>query len=481
MDCDRRPGGDEITMVLTRARCRWRCNPDAAQRREHRLRLRPHHAHRCSPSPQLERVDTIEIEPAMARGRAARLHAAQRARLFARSAQPHPHRRREDLLLARSGRRYDVIVSEPSNPWVSGVSSLFTEEFYAQIARHLNPDGLLVQWIQLYEIDITVVASILKALGSHFDDYVVYGTDDANILIVATPHGSLPPANRDLLAIPALGDELRSSGIRSMGDIGIRRLVDKHVFHPFVSAMPVPANSDFRPYVDLNASRMRFLHRDALAIVELGLQPFALADIFKQSLASPVSDSRISARYFTRHRMAIDARSILNAVTMSDAALAPADMRASIERLRVISADCHDDSTRRSWLNAVHTLHARTTPYLTTAERAPLWQAVRERGCARTLAAGEAAWYGLLEAAGRGDTGAIAAQGERLFTGTLPRLRGNQVLEALIGTAAAKTATGRADEARALLQAYLPDLENAGDFALALHIVVSLAQPKPSL
>ena len=45
---------------------------------------------------------------------------------------------------------YDIIVSEPSNPWVSGTASLFSIEFYRLVRQHLSADGLFVQWLQLY-------------------------------------------------------------------------------------------------------------------------------------------------------------------------------------------------------------------------------------------------------------------------------------------------------------------------------------------
>src|ERR687895_1641610 len=82
-------------------------------------------------------------------------------------------------------RSYDLIISEPSNPWVSGVSSLFTREFYRRIRKHLNPGGLLVQWIQLYEIDASLVATVLGALGAEFAHYAVYAPSDYDLLIVA--------------------------------------------------------------------------------------------------------------------------------------------------------------------------------------------------------------------------------------------------------------------------------------------------------
>jgi hypothetical protein len=124
----------------------------------------------------------------------------------------------------------------------------------------------------------------------------------------------------------------------------------------------------------------------------------------------------------------------------------------------------------------VHTLAARTTRFLTVADRAPLWQVVRAAGCASTLQPGESAWLGLLEAAGRGDIPGIAAEGERLFTSAqLPALDGEQILEALISTANAQIAVGKSDDARALLKAYVPTLQNPGNYALALRLTLSEA------
>jgi spermidine synthase len=68
---------------------------------------------------------------------------------------------------------YDIIIAEPSNPWVSGVSSLFSTEFYRTVRRHLADDGIFAQWIQLYEFDDQLAASILKALTENFSDYVI--------------------------------------------------------------------------------------------------------------------------------------------------------------------------------------------------------------------------------------------------------------------------------------------------------------------
>src|SRR5690606_30483779 len=97
-----------------------------------------------------EVVDTIEIERAMVEG--ARLFGDRVSRAYD---DPRSRVRIDDArtFFSTGARKYDVIVSEPSNPWVSGVAGLFTQEFYAFLKHHLNDQGMLVQWLHMYEID----------------------------------------------------------------------------------------------------------------------------------------------------------------------------------------------------------------------------------------------------------------------------------------------------------------------------------------
>ncbi len=425
-------------------------------------------------SPTVERLDSIEIEPVMVEG--ARLGFAPRVNRLFEDPRSHIHFEDAKTFFAAAKRRYDVIISEPSNPWVSGVATLFSDEFYGQIVRHLNPDGLMVQWIQIYETDFTVTASIFKALSPHFSDYVVYATDNANIVIVATPQGSLPPLTHDLLAVPAIAAELRLAGLQSMGDIEIRRIGNRRMLDALMASFPAPANSDFQPFVDLNAPRMRFLGRNTLDLVRLGLLPTPLADIFGQPLTQSASDSQVSARFFTRHEMALAAKVILDAVAAQDPARAPEDLRDYVAALRASAADCANPEARTSWLNAVHAVAASTTPFLTLEDRVPLWQVIREQGCITTLSSAESHWLGLIDASAHADIAGMAAHGEKLFIAPLPALSGSQVLEGLITTASAQTANGVSHEARGLLEAYVPNLQNAGDYALALRLAVSQAE-----
>ena len=134
-------------------------------------------------------VDTVEIERSIIE--AARLFGpfVERAYTDERS---KIHIEDAKTFFSHTNNLYDVIIAEPSNPWVSGVASLFSAEFYKTIKNYVAEDGLFVQWLQLYEFNDKLMLSVLKALDASFSDYAVYFTDDENVLIVSSPHRPLP-------------------------------------------------------------------------------------------------------------------------------------------------------------------------------------------------------------------------------------------------------------------------------------------------
>jgi len=222
--------------------------------------------------PQVQRVDTIEIEPEMVRlarigfeARVPRAFNDPRSKIFIDDARAH---------FSSHSVRYDLIVSEPSNPWVSGVASLFSEEFYRHVTRHLSSEGLFVQWLQMYETSIPIVASVVGALDSVFADYRVYATDNFDLLVVARPSGTIAPPDYRLLDEPAVRSELDRLGIAGRADIALRLVGSKALWSPMLAARGVPKNSDYFPFVDQNAARYRFLSKlDALPLADLGDYP----------------------------------------------------------------------------------------------------------------------------------------------------------------------------------------------------------------
>ena len=70
---------------------------------------------------------------------------------------------------------YDMIVSEPTNPWISGVGNLYTREFFEACKAHLRPGGVVTLFVQLYETNEAVVRSELRTFFDAFPHSVVLG------------------------------------------------------------------------------------------------------------------------------------------------------------------------------------------------------------------------------------------------------------------------------------------------------------------
>ena len=86
--------------------------------------------------------------------------------------------------LLRSSERYDVIVSEPSNPWVAGVAVLYTREFLEAARSRLAPGGVYGQWFHVYETDREVVDLILRTFASVFPNVSVWFMGGLDLLLL---------------------------------------------------------------------------------------------------------------------------------------------------------------------------------------------------------------------------------------------------------------------------------------------------------
>ncbi len=79
--------------------------------------------------------------------------------------------------LAATDRRYHVVISEPSNPWITGVSNLFTADHFRAATQSLTPDGIFVQWVQLYEMSPDNIKTIYRTFASVFPHVRVFAAD----------------------------------------------------------------------------------------------------------------------------------------------------------------------------------------------------------------------------------------------------------------------------------------------------------------
>lgn len=395
-------------------------------------------SHTVLAHPGVEALYSIEIEPAVIEGARAFLPRVERA-----YADPRSHMHIEDAKswFARHRQRFDIIISEPSNPWVSGVASLFSDEFYARIVGYLDDRGLLVQWLNLYEFDVDLAASVIKALNRHFDDYAVYLTDDSNILIVAAKHGTVPPLDAGIFGIPAMAAELERVGIRSTQDFALRRLGTAQLLGAMTGVLGAPANSDYYPYVEINAPRVRFMKGEAVEFPALGIYPLPLIEMLDKDASAwlPEQLTPVSSWRYDKVREAMAIRSALSGASAEQPGL-PAPTAARIEQWRARLQGCasgRDDEAAE----ALHEIARSTLAYLDRqglramwhtpvwlpcqdrlGGRLKLYRAVADRQAPAMLAAAEAAlgriddsptWRryaldaGLLAANSLGDAGAV--------------------------------------------------------------------------
>lgn len=121
---------------------------------------------------------------------------------------------RTHLMLGRE--QYDVIVSEPSNPWMAGIASLFTREFFEGAKARLAPGGVLCQWAHTYDISRDDLRSIVATFLTAFPDGTMWLVGDADVLLV----GSTGPLDDRIAGIaeawkrPGVADDLASVGAR---------------------------------------------------------------------------------------------------------------------------------------------------------------------------------------------------------------------------------------------------------------------------
>src|SRR5947199_1128916 len=73
--------------------------------------------------------------------------------------------------------KFDIITSDPIHPWVKGAATLYTKEYFDLVKEHLNPVGVVTQWVPLYESSPAVVKSEVATFFNVFPDGTVWSYD----------------------------------------------------------------------------------------------------------------------------------------------------------------------------------------------------------------------------------------------------------------------------------------------------------------
>lgn len=424
-------------------------------------------------SERVETLDSVEIEPFMVE--AARQAYFPRIRGVFEDDRSRIVFEDAKTFFAAARAPYDIIISEPSNPWVSGVATLFSEEFYRRLVTHLKADGYLVQWLQIYETDISIVASIIKAMTPHFGAYAIYNTDDANILIVATPGARMATPDPSIFQSALLRTQLARVGIDSISDIRHRRIGDKRTLGPLMASYSSPANSDFFPFVDLNAPRLRFMRRTAIELPSLLVAPVPFVELLEGELpiATKTQPSRGSALF--RDVLARQGLAVRDAIQSRRLEGLDPQMASQIVTLAASREQCANAGVRQAWQVAVRAISDHTTPYLSAADVQDMWTEILASPCYRDVPGMHRLWAELAGAMSRRDLAEIVRMGSLLLAQKQPQAADERDY-LTVAVAAAQIRLGDVQQARTLLETRWVGFAHGPAYELPLRQLLAIAR-----
>ena len=165
------------------------------------------------------------------------------------------HRDDARHILLASRDDYDVIISEPSHPWVAGVANLFTRDFFETAAKRLREDGLFAQWLQTYQISYDSFRVLLATFQSVYPEVLIFRSRGTDCILV----GSRRPLKIDLAdldrrwADPAVAAETARVGIDRPEDLLAALYTGPDDVRAIVAGAPI--NTDDNMYVEFHAPR----------------------------------------------------------------------------------------------------------------------------------------------------------------------------------------------------------------------------------
>ena len=201
----------------------------------------------------VEKVDAIEIEEKV----------VEAASFFKEYSDNALKDKRVKLIVAdgrnyllRSKAKYDVITSEPSNPWLSGSSKLFTREYFELLKKSVKDDGVVLHWINLYAIDIDGLKSVIAAFKSIFPQVTVFGIPASNDLALI---GTSSPIQLDDIDLKSRLQDRKIS--KNLGLIGVSEPFEVLAYFLFGNEgvekliKGAPVNTDNNPVVEYSAPK----------------------------------------------------------------------------------------------------------------------------------------------------------------------------------------------------------------------------------
>ncbi len=156
--------------------------------------------------------------------------------------------------LKRSTKKYDLIISQPSNPWIAGVSNLFTKEYYHLMSQSLQPEGVVCQWIPSYHMSQKMLATICKTFKQEFSSISLWTSSVVGDLFLIGSNKKLELDYQQFLERihrPKIAEDLKRIGFSDPSMLASTFKFGTKSLNQFINEFKdLPANTDMHPVIE---------------------------------------------------------------------------------------------------------------------------------------------------------------------------------------------------------------------------------------
>jgi spermidine synthase len=159
---------------------------------------------------------------------------------------------------------YDIIVSEPSNPWTVGVENLFTPEFYSMAHNSLTKNGILVQWIHTYSLDNQILRTVFKNALSSFQQAEVYNTIEGDILLVISKGNNKLMINQpERFNEPIVANVFKKNSLLNLDSLEVIKMFNNEQLDLILQNPYAYSHDIYHPTLSLYSLKAFFLNTSA--------------------------------------------------------------------------------------------------------------------------------------------------------------------------------------------------------------------------
>lgn len=334
-------------------------------------------------NPNIRKLDIVEIEESIIEGA---LEFGERVENTLNDKRCNVHIEDAKTFFYRSPGTYDLIIADPTSPWVSGVSGLYSQEFYELMSKKTGENGLFVQWLLSSGLNTEIIISVLKAASQSFSDYEIYNVNDAFMILIAA-NNKIGMPDYNIFVSDELKKQLGRLGIEKNEDFYLFRLCGRQTLDLLMKSYPnIPANSDFYPFLDFEAQKSVFKKSDANELLTLKTIAAPLVEII-ENRNSKLIDHSMAPYDFTKFTaLAKKAKKIINYFKAKRDSLfylvEDEELAGLIARIEKINSGCAEiNSKSLNWLQALKDIMLYLIPYSSVEESEIFWDAIESSPC----------------------------------------------------------------------------------------------------